>query len=186
MLEINLKEGTEIKAKVVNWDDTVDNITIIETPYGTCIVRDGDNQLEYINDFNVEAKNTDGGVELILTLKEPEFMVRFKEAWNMAARRLEIEREFKKGRNIRPRINIMRNGDTCSVHKEDLKIVDVEGIYGENGYVTVRVMLEDSSIEDIFGFFSDEIYMSSYEILGKTLKEAEEVRHEKDVAYIRS
>jgi hypothetical protein len=38
----------------------------------------------------------------------------------------------------------------------------------------------------IFGFFNDELFFSEEEFIGKTLKQCEELRDKKDVAYLNS
>ena len=50
----------------------------------------------------------------------------------------------------------------------------------------VWATLEDGSVEHVFNYFDDEIHFSEYELVGRSLKAASELRHRKDVAYLRS
>jgi hypothetical protein len=50
----------------------------------------------------------------------------------------------------------------------------------------VMVTLEDGSEHKLFEFYPDEISFSSHEFIGLTVAQAYELRHKKDVAYLRS
>ena len=45
---------------------------------------------------------------------------------------------------------------------------------------------EDGEFVKLFSFFQDELRFSADEFVGKTKAQCEELRHKKDVAYIRS
>jgi hypothetical protein len=50
----------------------------------------------------------------------------------------------------------------------------------------VEVTYEDGSTEVLFEFYPDELSFSESEFIGKTRDEALALRHNKDVAYLRS
>jgi hypothetical protein len=50
----------------------------------------------------------------------------------------------------------------------------------------VTVTFEDGEVKDLFSFYPDEITFDESEFIGLTEDEARALRHEKDVAYLRS
>jgi len=50
----------------------------------------------------------------------------------------------------------------------------------------VTVTYEDHTTEELFSYYPDEIRFTSTEFIGLTRSEAFELRHKKDVAYLRS
>jgi hypothetical protein len=51
----------------------------------------------------------------------------------------------------------------------------------------IHVKFEGNDAEELlFSYFHDEITFSSLELIGLTVDEAEQLRHKKDVAYLRS
>ena len=50
----------------------------------------------------------------------------------------------------------------------------------------VSVTTEDGATEVLFSFYPDEIAFAPHEFVGLTVAEARELRHKKDVAYLRS
>jgi hypothetical protein len=51
----------------------------------------------------------------------------------------------------------------------------------------IHVKFENSDTEELlFSYFHDEITFSSSELVGRTVDEAEQLRHKKDVAYLQS
>lgn len=57
----------------------------------------------------------------------------------------------------------------------------------EWGYTYVYVVLEDgTSVDQLFGFYSDELSFNKAELIGLTCDQARKLRHDKDVAYLRS
>lgn len=50
----------------------------------------------------------------------------------------------------------------------------------------VIVTLENGTEEEAFSYYLDELAFSPTEFLGKTLEEARQIHHRKDVAYLRS
>lgn len=66
-----------------------------------------------------------------------------------------------------------------------MKIIDVksEVYYGE---VQLVAVYEDDSKEFLFGYFPEEYSISPSELIGKTKDEAFDVKHEKDLAFLRS
>jgi hypothetical protein len=51
----------------------------------------------------------------------------------------------------------------------------------------IHVKFENSDTEELlFSYFHDEISFTSQELIGLTVDEAEQLRHKKDVAYLRS
>ena len=75
----------------------------------------------------------------------------------------------------------------------DLKIVAAE-IREENplpgwpgpGVCTVYVTLEDETQLKAFAYYPDELTFTAADFIGSTLQEAYELRHKRDVAYLRS
>jgi hypothetical protein len=51
---------------------------------------------------------------------------------------------------------------------------------------TITVTFEDGKVKELFSFYPDEIYFSESEFIGLTEEEARALRHEKDIAYLRS
>ncbi len=64
-------------------------------------------------------------------------------------------------------------------------IIDIEFVYNSHD-VTVMALLSDNSIVDLFNYYDDEISFSKYELISLTVKQAEELKHKKDVAYLKS
>jgi hypothetical protein len=50
----------------------------------------------------------------------------------------------------------------------------------------VTVTYDDGSSEVLFWFYPDEISFTAAEFVGKTKREANQIRHDKDVAYLKS
>jgi hypothetical protein len=50
----------------------------------------------------------------------------------------------------------------------------------------VTVTYDDGSTEELFQYFPDEISFTESEFIGLTSEQAHELRHRKDVAYLRS
>jgi molybdopterin-guanine dinucleotide biosynthesis protein A len=50
----------------------------------------------------------------------------------------------------------------------------------------VTVTYDDGSSETLFTFYPDEISFTADEFIGKTKREANQLRHTKDVAYLKS
>lgn len=50
----------------------------------------------------------------------------------------------------------------------------------------VTVTFEDGEVKELFSFYPDEISFAESEFIGLTEDEAQELRHKKDVAYLRS
>lgn len=61
--------------------------------------------------------------------------------------------------------------------------VDFEDRHGQ---VTVSATTDDGASKPIFSYFSDELSFSAVELVGKTVEQAMELRHNRDVAYLRS
>lgn len=55
-----------------------------------------------------------------------------------------------------------------------------------NGNVTVRAVMSDGSTLDLFSFYDDELHFSAAEFVGMTHDQACELKHRRDVAYLRS
>jgi len=51
---------------------------------------------------------------------------------------------------------------------------------------TVIVTYEDDTTENLFNFYPDEITFTADEFIGLTREEATQLRHDRDVAYLRS
>ncbi len=51
---------------------------------------------------------------------------------------------------------------------------------------TVTVTFADGEVKELFSFYPDEINFAESEFIGLTEDEAHELRHKKDVAYLRS
>lgn len=69
----------------------------------------------------------------------------------------------------------------------ELKIVDcqiIEGGKWEENHV--HVWFEDGTHEKIFSYFPDELCFTTSEFIGLTKGQALDLRHQKDVAYLRS
>lgn len=70
----------------------------------------------------------------------------------------------------------------------DCELVDnpplVPGIAGR--YVTVRATLEDGRKLDVFSYYNDELTFGPGDFIGRTVGQARELHHERDVAYLRS
>ena len=67
------------------------------------------------------------------------------------------------------------------------KIVDCEIIKGGRWEEDkIYATFEDGTKKKLFGFFSDELCFSESEFIGLTESQAFELRHNKDVAYLRS
>ena len=54
------------------------------------------------------------------------------------------------------------------------------------GHCTLTALLNDGSARKLFGFYIDELAFSDADLIGKTEEEAYALRHERDVAYLRS
>ena len=50
----------------------------------------------------------------------------------------------------------------------------------------VTATFEDGTVEVLFAFYPDELSFSQQEFVGLTREEAGQLRHQKDVAYLRS
>lgn len=50
----------------------------------------------------------------------------------------------------------------------------------------VKVVFEDGEEKDLFTFYPDELRFSESEFIGLTEEQARKLRHDKDVAYLRS
>jgi hypothetical protein len=48
----------------------------------------------------------------------------------------------------------------------------------------VVVILEDGTEQNLFSFYPDEITFTPQEFIGKTVQEAKQMRHQKDVSYL--
>lgn len=48
----------------------------------------------------------------------------------------------------------------------------------------VIVTLEDGTEQNLFSFYPDEITFTPHEFIGKTIVEAKQLRHQKDVSYL--
>ena len=69
----------------------------------------------------------------------------------------------------------------------DKKIKEIEQNFNADwGNTSVRCTYEDGSFDKLFTYYSDEINVTSEELIGLTRKEALDLRHKKDVAYIQS
>jgi len=58
--------------------------------------------------------------------------------------------------------------------------------FGDMAKIYVRFDNGDNAEALLFSYFADEIMFSSSELVGLTVDEAEQLRHKKDVAYLRS
>jgi hypothetical protein len=57
--------------------------------------------------------------------------------------------------------------------------------FGDMACVFVKIEGAPETVK-LFSYFADEITFSSSELIGLTVDEAEQLRHKKDVAYLRS
>ena len=55
-----------------------------------------------------------------------------------------------------------------------------------DGQCTVKVMLDDGGISTAFSYYVDELSFASDELIGKTIDEARQLYHDKDMAYLLS
>ena len=69
----------------------------------------------------------------------------------------------------------------------DKKIKEIKQTFDTNWkHTDVYCTYEDGSFDKLFTYYSDEINVTSEELIGLTRKEALDLRHKKDVAYIQS
>lgn len=65
------------------------------------------------------------------------------------------------------------------------RIIDAkfETFFGE---CTVTALLDDGSSSLLFSYYTDELSFNKRELIGKTVGEAKQLYHDKDIAYLRS
>lgn len=57
---------------------------------------------------------------------------------------------------------------------------------GTWGRVTITATLSDGAREVLFSYYADELTFSEAELVGRTVPQARALRHERDVAYLRT
>jgi hypothetical protein len=167
------KIALEVKRMdITEWDDTVSNVEV--TVFDSIvIVRYDDGTAHKEDRARFEAGKW----------AESEFMERFAAAWNEQARLQETIRRYTPTRKNIDWVIVERYGDTCRVRREDLRIKEVVTVSTEHEIIMMAEM-EDGEILDVLRFYPDEIWISTYEIAGKTLKEALDVKEYKDRMYL--
>lgn len=58
--------------------------------------------------------------------------------------------------------------------------------YVRMGWNTLTGHMSDGTEEVLFGYYIDELTFGSSELIGRTAEEARDLRHRRDVAYLRS
>jgi len=65
--------------------------------------------------------------------------------------------------------------------------LEKENLFGNAHRINVKVKTDENDSEvKIFSYYPDELSFTEDELLGLTIKEAHELRHKKDVAYLQS
>jgi hypothetical protein len=54
------------------------------------------------------------------------------------------------------------------------------------GYCTLKGRMSDGSAETLFSYYIDELTFRDNELVGLTVEQARSLRHQRDVAYMRS
>lgn len=160
------------KQNITEWDGTISNVEV--TIFDSIVIVKYDDGKAYTED----RARFEAGKWAI-----SEFSERLKEAWNEQAKlQAAMKRYDRKNKNIEW-ITVFRHGDTCRVRKEDLKIKEVVTVTDKYDIILMGEM-ENGEIVDILRFYPDEIWISTYEIAGKTLRQAGDIKEYKDRMYL--
>lgn len=177
---INMSELDWQRQPLVEWDGTISDVEIA-TLKDRVLVKYSDGAIYQEDRVRFETGKwavspvTEALEEYVkeqkrLMEKEDEFWGRY----GFKKRRQPIQKDY---------VTVFRHGDTCRVLKDDLIIKEVTTI-GTDHEVVMKGEMEDGTKVEICRFYPDEIWISAYEVKGKTLKEAGEVKEFKDRMYL--
>ena len=165
---IDVKELVWTKQKLEEWDGTISNVEVAEI-WNEVLVKYEDGTI-----YREEKGRFKAGkwAESYLTEAFKDAMEKFNK---------ETKKIIKV--NNKEYFKIFRNGDITRVTREELIIKEVVMVSAEYEYIMMGE-LENGEIIDICRFYPDEIWISEYELKGKTLEEALDVKYQKDRAYL--